>query len=66
VAEPNRWGWRKYRLCCMAVLPVNQKAYGPWLRQEIEGGTSGRRKNSGREPGKEATWEDVTRQMHRT
>lgn len=27
---------------CMDVVPANNKAHGPWLRQEIEDGTSGR------------------------
>jgi hypothetical protein len=32
---------------CMDVPPVNKKACGLWPREEIKGGTSGRRKNSG-------------------
>lgn len=36
---------------CMDVTPVNLKAYVLWLRQEMEGGMSGRRKCSGIEPG---------------
>ena len=35
----------------MDVTPINNKSDGLWLRQEIGGGTSGRRKDSGIEPG---------------
>jgi hypothetical protein len=36
----------------MDALPLNYKAYGLWLRQEIEMGHKGSRKNSGIEPGR--------------
>jgi hypothetical protein len=35
----------------MDAVPVNNKSDGQWLRQEIGGGTSERRDNSGMEPG---------------
>jgi hypothetical protein len=49
----------------MDVAPVRNKSDDPWLRQEIEGGASGRQKKfwdsvrHGR-----FTWEDVPRWMH--
>ena len=36
---------------CMVAAPVNNKSDGLWLRQEIGGGTFGRRENSEIEPG---------------
>ena len=51
---------------CVDVAPVNNKSDGLWLRQEIGGGTSGRRENSGIEPGRRFTQEDVRRQTHGT
>jgi hypothetical protein len=44
----------------------HNKSHGLWLRQEIGGGTSRRRENSGIEPGRRITWEDVTRQIQGT
>jgi hypothetical protein len=41
---------------CMAVSPINQKACGLWLRQEMGGGTSGRRKGSGIKSDGRFTW----------
>ena len=56
--------YREYLVYYMHTSPVSYKAYGLQLRQEIEGGTSGRRKDSGIEPGKRAVQEDVKRQTH--
>ena len=41
------------------MVHVNNKSDGLWLRQEIGGGTSGKRKNSGIEPDGRFTWENM-------
>lgn len=45
----------------MDVSSVNLKAYSLWLRQEMGGGTSGKRKNSSMEQGKRSAPVDVRR-----
>ena len=40
----------------MGVTLVNNKSIDLWLRQEIGSGTSGRRENTGLEPGRKFSW----------
>jgi hypothetical protein len=49
----------------MDVAPVSSKSDGLWLREQIGGGTSGRRENSEIEPGRFAQ-KDVMRQTNGT
>jgi hypothetical protein len=50
----------------MDVGPVSNESDGPRLRQEIGGGASGRRENSGIESSKRSIGENVKRWMHGT
>lgn len=66
----NESCWKRDHLVyCMEASPVNNKSDGLGLRQGIEGGASGKRKDSGIEPGagvRGSLREDVRRRMHGT